>query len=156
MLGPAPAHALCCWGHLTRTTSALAGPWCAKVPQTVYDQACAAWGTCLAHQRGLAMSGCLDQYRFMPCVSGGTSLAQHRHQWHLGSAKCLEQSRHMLVLLGAPVSHTINTSEALVHADAWTSIGSCLVLLGAPGWHNIGSSATLVRQGASNNLDLCL
>ena len=44
---------------------------------------------------------------------------------------CLEQSRHMLVLLGPLVSHTISTSEALVHTDACTSISSCLVLLGA-------------------------
>ena len=29
-----------------------------------------------------------------------------------------EQSRHMLVLLGAPVSHTISTNEALVLAKA--------------------------------------
>ena len=43
----------------------------------------------------------------------------------------------MLVLLGPPVSHTISTSEALVHADAFTSISSCLVLLGAPTSHNI-------------------
>ena len=100
MVGPAPAHALCCWGQLARTTSALAGPRCAKVPRTVYDQACAAWGTCLAHQRGLAASGCLDQHRLMPCVFGGTSLAQHRYQWCLGSPRCLEHSRHMLVLLG--------------------------------------------------------
>ena len=48
--------------------------------------------------------------------------------------------------------HTISTSEALVRADAWTSIGSCIVLLGAPGWHNIGSSAALVRQGPSSSL----
>ena len=43
----------------------------------------------------------------------------------------------MLVLLGPPVSHTISTSEALVHADAYTSISSCLMLLAAPTSHNI-------------------
>ena len=43
----------------------------------------------------------------------------------------------VLVLLGPPVSHTISTSEALVHADACTSINSCLVLLGAPTSHSI-------------------
>ena len=56
----------------------------------------------------------------------------------------LEQSRHMLVLLGAPVSHTISTSEALLRADAWTSIDSYLLLVGAPGWHNISTGGTLV------------
>ena len=53
-----------------------------------------------------------------------------------GIPRCLEQSRHMLVLLGPPISHTISTREALVHADACTSINSCLVLLGAPTSHN--------------------
>ena len=43
----------------------------------------------------------------------------------------------MLVLLGPLVSHTISTSEALVHADACTNISSCLVLLGAPTSHSI-------------------
>ena len=43
----------------------------------------------------------------------------------------------MLVLLVPPVSHTISTSEALVHADACTSISSCLVLLGSPTSHSI-------------------
>ena len=52
---------------------------------------------------------------------------------------CLEQSRHMVVHLGAPVSHAVKTNDALVRADAWTSFGPCLVLLGAPGWHNIGT-----------------
>ena len=47
----------------------------------------------------------------------------------------------MLVHLGAPVSHVVNTNDALVRADAWTSFGPCLVLLGAPNWHNIGTIA---------------
>ena len=45
----------------------------AKIPQAVYDHACAAWGTYLPHhrhQRGLAASECLDQHRLIPCVSG--------------------------------------------------------------------------------------
>ena len=50
----------------------------------------------------------------------------------------------MLVLLGASVSHTISTSEALLRADAWTSIDSYLLLVGAPGWHNICTGGTLV------------
>ena len=50
----------------------------------------------------------------------------------------------MLVLLGAPVSHTISTSEALLRADAWTSIDSYLLLVGAPGWHTISTGGTLV------------
>ena len=58
----------------------------------------------------------------------------------------------MVVHLGAPVSHAVNTSDALVRADAWTSFGPCLVLLGAPGWHNIGTIVALVRQGASDSL----
>ena len=49
----------------------------------------------------------------MRIVSRGTWLAQDRHQWGLGGPKCLEQSRHMLVLLGPLVSHTISTSEAV-------------------------------------------
>ena len=117
----------------------------------------------------------------MRIVSGGTSLAQDRHQWGLGGPKCLEQSRHMLVLLGPLVSHTISTSEALVtrmpvpalaHAlccwghlalTASTQKGfgvlRCLerstlmlVLLGAPGWHNIDTIVALVRQGSSDSL----
>ena len=50
----------------------------------------------------------------------------------------------MLVLLGAPVSHTISTSEALLRADAWTSIDTYLLLVEAPGWHNISTGGTLV------------
>ena len=50
----------------------------------------------------------------------------------------------MLVLLGAPVSHTISTNEALLRADAWTNIDSCLLLVGAPSWHNISTGGTLV------------
>ena len=74
----------------------------------------------------------------------GTWLVQHRHQWGLGVPRCLKQSRQMLVLSGPPVSHTISTSEALLRADAWTSIDSCLLLVGAPGWHNISTGGTLV------------
>ena len=62
----------------------------------------------------------------------------------------------MLVHLGALVSHAINTNDALVRADAWTSFGSCLVLLGAPSWHNIGTIAALERQGTSDSLGSCL
>ena len=62
----------------------------------------------------------------------------------------------MVVHLGALVSHAVNTNDALVRADAWTSFGPCLVLLGAPGWYNIDSSAALVPQDASNNLGSCL
>ena len=113
-------------------------------------------------------------------------LAQHLHRWGLGALRCLEQSRHMFVLLGVPVSHTISTSEtllctdawtsidsclllvgapvsytistneALVLSDAWISIGPCLVLLGAPSWHNIGTITALERQGASDSLGSCL
>ena len=50
----------------------------------------------------------------------------------------------MHVLLRAPVSHTINTNEALLRGDALTSIDSCLLLVGAPGWHNISTGGTLV------------
>ena len=62
----------------------------------------------------------------------------------------------MLVHLGAPVSHAINTNNALVRADAWTSFGPCLVLLGAASWHNIGNIAALEHQGASDSLRSCL
>ena len=62
----------------------------------------------------------------------------------------------MVVHLGAPVSHTFSTNDALVRTDAWTSFGPCLVLLGAPGWHNIGTIVALVRQGASESLASCL
>ena len=50
----------------------------------------------------------------------------------------------MVVHLGAPVSHAVNTNDALVRADAWTSIDSYLLLVGAPGWHNISTGGTLV------------
>ena len=73
----------------------------------------------------------------MRIVSRGTWLAEDHHQWGLGGPKCLEQSRHMLVLLGPLVSHTISTSEALVHTDAYTIMSSCLLLLGVPGSHSI-------------------
>ena len=62
----------------------------------------------------------------------------------------------MLVHLGAPVSHAVNTNDALVRADAWTGLGPCLVLLGAPSWHNIGTIAALECQGASDSLGSCL
>ena len=89
---------------------------------TIYNLDCIAqyqhqrglFGTPLA-PAGLAANGCLDQHRLMPCVSG---LAQHLHRWGLSAPRCLEQSRHMLVLLGAPVSHTISTNEALVLSDS--------------------------------------
>ena len=62
----------------------------------------------------------------------------------------------MLVHLVAPVSHAVNTNDALVRADAWTSFGPCLVLLGAPSWHNIGTIAALEHQSASDSLRSCL
>ena len=62
----------------------------------------------------------------------------------------------MLVHLGAPVSHAVNTNDALERANAWTSFGPCLVLLGAPSWHNIGTIVALERQGASDTLGSCL
>ena len=62
----------------------------------------------------------------------------------------------MVVHLGALVSHAVNTNDALVHADAWTSFGPCLVLLGEPGWHNIGTIAALEHQGGSDSLGSCL
>ena len=62
----------------------------------------------------------------------------------------------MVVHLGAPVSHAVNTNDALVRVDAWTSFGPCFVLLGAPSWHNIGTIAALERQGASDSLRSCL
>ena len=40
----------------------------------------------------------------------------------------------MVVHLGALVSHAVNTNDALVRANAWTSFDPCLVLLGAPSW----------------------
>ena len=113
----------------------------------------------------------------MRIVSGGTWLAQDCHQWGLGEPKCLEQSRHMLVLLGPFVSHTISTSEVLVRENASITFGSCpvlmghllrkalatvkpwcpcRVLLGALGWHNIGTIVALVCQGASDSLGSCL
>ena len=62
----------------------------------------------------------------------------------------------MLVHLGEPVSHAVNTNDALVRADAWTSFSPCLVLLGPPSWHNIDTIAALERQGASDSLGSCL
>ena len=71
----------------------------------------------------------------------------------LGVRRCLERSRLMLLLLGAPFSYT---NDALVRADAWSSFGLCLMLLGAPSWHNIGTIAALERQGVSDSLGSCL
>ena len=62
----------------------------------------------------------------------------------------------MLVHLGEPVSHAVNTNDALVRADAWTSFVPCLVLLGALILHNIGTIAAFKRQGASDSLRSCL
>ena len=62
----------------------------------------------------------------------------------------------MLVHLGSPVSHAVNTNDALVRTDAWTSFGPYLVLLGAPSWHNIGTIVALERLGASDSLRSCL
>ena len=62
----------------------------------------------------------------------------------------------MVVHLGALVSHTVNTNDALVRADAWTSFGPCLVLLGTPGWHNIDTIVALVCQDANDSLGSCL
>ena len=62
----------------------------------------------------------------------------------------------MVVHLGALVSHAVNTNDALVRTDAWTSFGPCLVLLWAPSWHNIGTIAALERQGGFDSLGSCL
>ena len=62
----------------------------------------------------------------------------------------------MVVHLGAPVRHVVNTNDALLRADAWTNFGPCLALLGAPSWHNIGTIVALERQGASDSLGSCL
>ena len=62
----------------------------------------------------------------------------------------------MLVHLGAPISHAVNTNDASVRAEAWTSFGPCLVLLGAPSCYNIDTIAALERQGASDSLGSCL
>ena len=78
MPGPASALALCCWGHIAGTTSAPSRPWSAKVPPTAYAHACNDGRTCLAHHRhqyGLGASRCLDLYRPMRIVFGGTWLA---------------------------------------------------------------------------------
>ena len=44
--------------------------------------------------------------------------------------RSIERSRIMLVMLGAPFSHIIGTSEALVIENASISFGSCPVLMG--------------------------
>ena len=62
----------------------------------------------------------------------------------------------MVVHLGALVSHAVNTNDALVRTDAWTSFDPCLVLLGAPNWPNIRTIAALECQGASDSLGSCL
>ena len=82
-------------------------------------------------------------------------MAQHRHHRGLGAPRCLRQSRLMLVMMGAIVLHTIDTSRALVRADASTSIGPCAFCLGALGSHKIVTSGALVGQSASSNLDTC-
>ena len=92
----------------------------------------------------------------MPCADGGTSLAHQRHQRGLGAPRYLVQSTIMLVLLGAPVSHTIGTSGALLGANASTSIGSCLVCLREPCLHSIGTTGALDRRGASSIPGTCL
>ena len=112
MPGPASTLAFCWWGHLAGTTSAPVGPWylCYLGHLSGTPSAPA----------GLAASGCLDQHRFMPCVSGasptsapvgpwytkvpraisahacasrGTCLAHHQHQRGLVARGCLDQHR---------------------------------------------------------------
>ena len=99
---------------------------------------------CLAHHRHQRALLQTDASTSISSCLVCLGQAQHLHRWGLGAPRCLEQSRHMLVLLGAPVSHTISTSEALLRADAWTSIDSYLLLVEAPGWHNISTGRTLV------------
>ena len=117
------------WGHLSRTPSAPARARFVRMPGPASAQAL--------------------------CFRG-IWLAQHRHQRDIGAPRFLQQSTIMLVLLGAPVWHTIGTGGALLRADAPSSIGSCLVCLMAPGLHSLGTGGTLVRQGASSSLGTCL
>ena len=132
------------------------GTWLAQHQHRWDLGACAAWGTCLAHHRHQRALLRADASTNIGSCLVCLGLEQHLHRWGLGAPRCLEQSRHMLVLLGAPVSYTISTNEALVLANAWTSIGSCLVMIGAPSWNNIGTNRAVVRQGASWNLGSCL
>ena len=140
MPGPASTLAFCWWGRLAGTTSAPVGPWCL---------------CCLGHLSSTPSAPADVSTSIGSCLVC-LGLAQHLHRWGLGAPGCLEQSRHMLVLLEAPVSHTISTNEALVLSDAWTSIGSRLMMIGAPGWDNVRISEAVVRQGASSYLGSCL
>ena len=57
--------------------------------------------------------------------------------------------------LGAPVSHAVNTNDALVRR-CLDQLRPLPCAAGAPSWHNIGTIVALVRQGASDTLGSCL
>ena len=90
----------CFYGHLSRTTSAPARPWCARMPVLASTHALCCWGH-------LALTASTQK--------------------GFGVLRCLERSRLMLVLLEVPFSHTI---KALVRGDASTSFVSCPILVG--------------------------
>ena len=72
----------------------------------------------------------------MPFAGGGTWLAQHQHRWDLGACTAWDTC----------LAH----QQALLRADASTSIGSCLVCLGlAQHLHRWGLGAPRCTTSAS-------
>ena len=69
-----------------------------------------------------SISSCLVLLGHLPLIAST--------QKGFGMPRCINRSRIMLVLLGAPFSHTVSTSEALVRENAPISFGSCPVLMG--------------------------
>lgn len=106
-----------CYGHLSRTPSALTGPWSARMPR---QASVSGW---LGREAGSHTIGsnwyhgprrCLDQPRHIPCAAAACWLAHHRHQPRLGVPRCLDQPRHMPWLLQSVISHTIGIIWSLV------------------------------------------
>ena len=171
MLGPASTLSFYWWGHLAGTTSAPVGPWCLCSLGHLS-------GTPSAPV-GLAASGCLDQHRLMPFVSGasttsapmgpwctkvprpiyahactsrGTCLVDHQHQRGLGARECLDQHRLM------PcddrgiwlAQHRNQRSRGAPRYLVESRI--MLVLPGAPVWHPIGTNGALLRTDALTSI----
>ena len=115
-----------CYGHLSRTPSALIGPWSARMPR---QASAPAW---LGREAGSHTIGsnwyhgprrCLDQPRYIPCAAAACWLAHHRHQPRLGAPRYLDRPRHMPWLLQSEISHTIGISWSLGRQMAHASLG---------------------------------
>ena len=155
---PASTHAHCVWGHLARVGSAPLAPWCAKVPRKSRHMLVLlvppvshtiSTSEALVHADACtSISSCLVHWGYLPLTAST--------QKGFGMPRCIERSRNMLVLLGAPFSHTVSTSEALVRENGSISFGSCPVLIGHLLRKSIGDSRALVNYDGSSSLGSCV